>query len=53
MTLAPGMGEVAGLVNMVIRIEDFINDILRDDENRDFTLQWLDVETGIITIAKR
>ncbi len=46
MTLAPGMGEVAGLVNMVIRIEDFINDILRDDENRDFTLQWLDVETG-------
>lgn len=46
MTLDPEQGEVAGLVNMVIRIEDFINDILIESENRDFTLQWLDVASG-------
>ncbi len=46
MTLDPAGGEVAGLVNMVIRIEDFIKDILRNSENPDFTLQWLDVATG-------
>jgi len=46
MTLDPTQGDVAGLVNIVIRIEDFINDMLRDSENRDFTLKWRDVRTG-------
>lgn len=46
MSLNPGEGEIAGLVNIVIHIEKFINSILLNSENRDFTMKWQDVRTG-------
>ena len=46
MSLVPDDGEVAGLVNIVIRIDDFIEGILQDQEFRDFTMTWRDELTG-------
>lgn len=45
MTLDPDAGEVAGLINIVVRVEDFINEILQDEQMRDFTLVWQDEES--------
>jgi diguanylate cyclase (GGDEF)-like protein/PAS domain S-box-containing protein len=46
LTLDPARSQVAGLVNIVIRIDDFINEILRDNGARDFTLKWQDELSG-------
>lgn len=46
MTLDPAKGEIAGLINIVIRVEEFIEAILQGHEQRDFTLSWRDEESG-------
>lgn len=45
-TLDPAQGEIAGLVNIVIRVDEFIEEILQGHEMRDFTLNWRDDESG-------
>lgn len=46
LTLNSGIGQVVGLVNIVLRIEDFIYEILQQGEMSDFSLKWQDDETG-------
>ena len=45
-TLDPSEAEVLGFVNVVVRVEDFISNIVGSDETANFNLQWLDTETG-------
>jgi diguanylate cyclase (GGDEF)-like protein/PAS domain S-box-containing protein len=46
MTLDKALGNVIGLVNIVIRVEDFVSEILEQGVLRDFTVNWLDVNSG-------
>lgn len=46
MVLDPKQGEIAGLVNIVIRVDDFLEAILQGQEMRDFTLNWRDEDSG-------
>lgn len=46
MVLDPNQGDIAGLVNIVIRVDEFIEAILQGQEMRDFTLSWRDEESG-------
>lgn len=46
MTLDSSAGPVAGLINIVVRVDDFIEEILQDEKARDFTLMWQDEESG-------
>lgn len=46
LTLNKDLGQVVGLINIVIRVEDFIEEILQQGELSDFTLKWQDDETG-------
>lgn len=46
LTLNKDLGQPFGLVNIVIRIEDFVNEILQQGEESDFTFKWQDDETG-------
>jgi len=45
-TLESGEGEVFGLVNVAVRVEDFITTIVGSTEMTNFNLQWQDIETG-------
>lgn len=45
-TLDPSEGEVLGLVNVVLRVEDFIASIFGSTEAANFHFQWQDTETG-------
>jgi len=46
LTLNKDLGLPIGLINIVIRIEDFIHEILQQGEVSDFTIKWQDDETG-------
>tara|TARA_R110002050_G_scaffold1244_5_gene8726 strand:+ start:8859 stop:10988 length:2130 start_codon:yes stop_codon:yes gene_type:complete len=45
-TLDPSEGEVIGFVNIVVRVEAFIQTIVGPTDTANFDLQWQDVETG-------
>ncbi|WP_438971052.1 EAL domain-containing protein [Methylophaga sp.] len=46
LTLNPDRGEIFGLVNIVLRVKDFVDEILKQGELSDFTLKWQDDKTG-------
>lgn len=46
LTLNKELGQPHGLVNIVIRIEDFVDEILQQGTGSDFTFKWQDDETG-------
>jgi|28_taG_2_1085356.scaffolds.fasta_scaffold00003_112 diguanylate cyclase (GGDEF)-like protein/PAS domain S-box-containing protein len=38
--------QVIGLVNMIIRVEEFVEDILKQARKPEFEINWLDVQSG-------
>ncbi len=46
LTLNKDLGQVIGLINIVIRVQDFIQEILQQGELSDFTIKWQDDKTG-------
>jgi diguanylate cyclase (GGDEF)-like protein len=45
-TLDPSEGEVFGFVNVVVRVEDFIETVVDSTETANFNLEWQDTESG-------
>jgi diguanylate cyclase (GGDEF)-like protein len=45
-TLDPSEGEVLGFVNIVVRVEDFIETVVGSKETANFNLEWQDTESG-------
>jgi len=45
-TLDPSEGKVIGLVNIVVRVDDFIHSIVGPNQTANFHIQWQDSETG-------
>lgn len=46
MSLEKEGNHVIGLVNMVIRVEEFVEDILKQAKKPEFKINWLDVQSG-------